>query len=77
MALPSWAYKVGIIAVILVIIGALNWGWVGLTSDNPVSSVNNMTFRNETLERLLYVIIGIAGLYMIWFVFAMVKDRKA
>lgn len=63
MAIES---KLVIIAVILVIIGALNWGWIGITSNNVVSVVNNTTFKNESFERLIYFIIGLAGLYLLF-----------
>lgn len=67
MALDAgWANKLLIISLVLVIIGALNWGWVGLTSNNLISSLNSATFRNETLERVIYVLIGIAGLYLLF-----------
>lgn len=60
-----WANKLLIISVVLVIIGALNWGWVGLTNGNIVTSINNATFRSETLERIIYILIGIAGIYLL------------
>lgn len=60
----DWSTVVLIVAVILLIIGAWNWGWIGLTTNNLVDTVNNATFRNDTLKRILYVIIGIAGLYV-------------
>lgn len=64
-----------IVALALVIVGALNWGWVGLTSDNLVSSINNATFKNETIERIIYVLIGLAGLYLLYVV--LTWDKKA
>ena len=61
-----WTNKLLIISVILVIIGALNWGWVGLTSNNLVASLNNATFRSQTIERFVYILIGLAGLYLLF-----------
>jgi uncharacterized protein len=67
MALSAaWANKLLIVSIILVIIGALNWGWVGLTSNNLVSSINNATFRDESFERIIYVLVGLAGLYLLF-----------
>lgn len=62
----KWANVLMIVSIILVIIGALNWGWVGLTSNNLVSTLNNATFRNQTLERIIYVLVGLAGLYLLF-----------
>lgn len=55
-----------IISVILLIIGGLNWGWVGITSNNFINSINNATFKNQTLERWFYGIIGLAALYVLF-----------
>lgn len=55
-----------IISMILVIIGALNWGWVGLTSNDLISSINNAVFSNQYLLRGIYILVGIAGLYLIF-----------
>ena len=45
----------------LVIIGALNWGLMGFFEFNLVSFI----FRSEILERLVYAIVGLSGLYAI------------
>lgn len=63
--MAKWANTLLIIAIILVVIGGLVWGWVGITSNNLVSTLNNATFRNQTMERGLYVIIGIAAIYVL------------
>lgn len=63
-----------IIATILVIIGALNWGWIGLTSDNPISWLNNtLGIRSVGLERFIYVLVGLSGL---WLIFAAFKGSQ-
>ncbi len=51
-----------VIALILTIIGALNWLAIGIFSFNVV---NWITFGMAWLERLLYILVGIAGVYMI------------
>ena len=45
----------------LVIIGALNWGLMGFFEFNLVSFI----FRSEILERLVYAVVGLSGLYAI------------
>lgn len=67
-----------IISIIIVIIGGLNWGWIGLTSNNVISSLNHAVFRNETFERVLYVIVGIAAIYLLFsipWLFKITKTR--
>lgn len=52
-----------IIALILVIIGGLNWGLVGLFNFNLVEAI----FGSLTLlTRIIYVIVGLAALYLIF-----------
>jgi len=51
-----WGSK---IAWILVVIGALNWGLVGIFEWNLVSAIFGGV---AWLERLIYILVGIAGL---------------
>lgn len=51
-----------VIALILTIVGALNWLTVGIFGFN---FVNFITFGMVWIERLLYILVGIAGIYMI------------
>lgn len=53
-----------VISVTLVVIGALNWGWIGLFNQNPISELNGATFNSTALERTIYVLVGIAGLVL-------------
>ena len=49
------------IALLLVIIGALNWGLIGLFSWNLVSSIfGDMSF----LSRVIYILVGISGIWL-------------
>jgi hypothetical protein len=51
------------IALALVIIGALNWGLVGLANYNLVS----MIFGDmSTLSRVIYDLVGLSGVYMLF-----------
>jgi len=53
------------LALILVIIGALNWGLIGLFGFDLVASL----FGGQTalLSRIIYSLVGLAGLYSITF----------
>lgn len=60
------AHVLLIISLILVIVGALNWGWIGLTSNDLLASLENAVFRNQSFRRVIYVLIGLAGLYLLF-----------
>lgn len=49
-------------AFLLVIVGALNWGLVGLLKLNLVSTLLG---TGTTLEMLVYVLVGLSGLYLL------------
>ncbi len=53
------------IAIVLVIVGAINWGLVGLFGFNLVSVLFGGV---PVLESIIYVLVGLAGLYMIYLV---------
>lgn len=53
---------IGWIALVLVLIGALNWGLIGFFSWDLVKAIfGDMT----TASRVVYAIVGVAALYMI------------
>ena len=55
------------IALILVIIGALNWGAIGLFSFDLVAFITGGTF--SLLARIIYTIVALAGIWCISLVF--------
>ncbi|OHA57908.1 MAG: DUF378 domain-containing protein [Candidatus Vogelbacteria bacterium RIFOXYB1_FULL_42_16] len=58
-------------AVILSIIGALNWGLVGAFQFDLVGAIfGDMT----ALSRLIYIIVGLAGIYLILTVIKMAQS---
>ena len=52
------------IVLILVIIGAVNWGLIGFFQYNLVNSLFGFM---PALERVIYALVGIAGLYSLSF----------
>ncbi|TSD02410.1 MAG: hypothetical protein Athens071424_106 [Parcubacteria group bacterium Athens0714_24] len=60
------------IAIILVIIGGLNWGLVGLLNWDLVAAVLG---DMSALSRVVYVLVGLSALYLIFAVGKM--GRKA
>lgn len=54
----------GFIALILLIIGGINWGLVGLFDVNIISGI-----LGNLLGRLIYIVVGIAAGYMCYVVY--------
>jgi uncharacterized protein len=52
------------VAIVLIIVGALNWGLVGAFHLNVVE----MLFGAGMVTRVIYVAIGLAGLYKIFMI---------
>ena len=50
-------------ALILAIVGAINWGLVGLFGFNLVNAIFGWS---PALESILYVIVGLAGLWLVY-----------
>lgn len=66
------------VATVLVVVGAINWGLVGLSA--LVGGAANWNIVNlllgstaPALENLVYVLIGIAG---VWFVYDLTSKGK-
>jgi uncharacterized membrane protein YuzA (DUF378 family) len=54
------------LALILVIVGALNWGLVGLFKFDLVATLAGVSFGQvTTLSQVVYVLVGLAGLSLI------------
>lgn len=53
------------IALVFTIVGALNWGLIGILDLNLVT----LLFRNTMLTNLIYIIIGIASMVSIAYLF--------
>lgn len=53
------------IALVLTIIGALNWGLIGLFNYNLVESL----FGASTLSAIIYMLVGVAGIVNIMLLF--------
>lgn len=54
--------NLNLISLALVVVGSLNWGLVGLLDLNLV----NILFSSvQELERVLYILIGISGIFVL------------
>jgi uncharacterized membrane protein YuzA (DUF378 family) len=53
------------IALLLVIVGALNWALVGLFEFDLVAEITGDSFgETNPVSRIVYVLVGIAGVYL-------------
>ena len=50
------------IAIILVVVGALNWGLVGLFNFNLVMALFGSM---PSLEKLVYILVGLSGVWIL------------
>jgi uncharacterized membrane protein YuzA (DUF378 family) len=60
MSTIDWA------AWVLVVVGALNWGLIGVADINLLTSVMGSAASGFT--QVLYILVGLAGLYQLWYV---------
>jgi uncharacterized membrane protein YuzA (DUF378 family) len=56
----------GKLALVLVLIGAINWGLVGAFDFNLVNYVNNKSLASEKAERAVYILVGLAALWVVY-----------
>jgi len=54
---------IDLLALVLVIVGALNWGLIGAANFNLVTAIVGTI---PLLEKLVYDAVGLAGLWMIY-----------
>lgn len=73
METTSTARTIGWVALLLVVIGALNWALVGLFSFDLVAAIFG---HLSTLSRIIYVLVGAAGLYLLFFTRSLSHDLR-
>ena len=63
-----------IIALVLVIIGAINWGSIGLFGFDIVAAL----FGGQTalMSRIIYSLVGLSGIWSITLLFKYKEERK-
>ena len=54
-----------LIALIITIIGALNWLLIGICGFNLVSW---LTMGSEIAQRIIYILVGVAGAWLVYFI---------
>lgn len=65
------------IAMVLVTIGAINWGLVGIAGfiGGNLNLVNLAFGGIPLLENLVYLVVGLAGLYLVYFGYQLFSAR--
>lgn len=61
-----------IVALVLMVIGAINWGLIGLFGFNLVTAI----FGTGVLTAIVYVLVGLAGLYGIAMLVTLAENRR-
>ncbi|MFA6042430.1 MAG: DUF378 domain-containing protein [Patescibacteria group bacterium] len=67
------------IAMVLLIIGGLNWGLVGVAKFDLVGAIfkgTNEIGSDATIAKIVYILVGLSALYMLIMAFAK-KDAAA
>lgn len=62
------------IALVLAIIGAINWGLIGLFQYDLVASI--FGGQDAGLSRIIYTLVGISGLFLIGTLFEPIGDNR-
>ena len=62
-----------IIAIILIIVGGLNWGLVGLFSFDLVAAIFGAM---SVISRIVYTLVGLAAVYIALISSSLLKDDK-
>lgn len=60
------------VAIALVVIGAFNWGLIGLFRFNLVAAIFG---EISALSRIVYVLVALSGLYLLFDAFRMTEER--
>jgi uncharacterized protein len=56
--------KIDLVAAVLVLVGALNWGLVAIAEFDLVATVFGMEFgETNVASRIVYGLVGLAGVY--------------
>ena len=53
------------LAMLLVLVGALNWGLVGSLNVNLVDKATGLVTKdNETVNKIVYIVVGLAAVWV-------------
>lgn len=55
--------SLAIVALLLIVIGAINWGLIGFFSFNLIAAIFGTSAAGVIVQRVIYALVGLAGLY--------------
>lgn len=55
-----------LLSLVLMAIGAINWGLIGFFSFNLVAAIFGMSPAGIVVQRIIYALVGLAGIYGLW-----------
>ncbi|OGB83775.1 hypothetical protein A3F66_03480 [candidate division TM6 bacterium RIFCSPHIGHO2_12_FULL_32_22] len=55
--------QIHMVAALIASVGAINWGLIGLFNFNLVEQLASLLGSKELIARIVYIIVGLAGLY--------------
>ncbi len=60
--------KLDLTVLVLILVGAVNWGLVGISGfiGSNLNIINLILGSMPTLENIVYLLVGLAGLYKIY-----------
>lgn len=64
-----------IISLVLMIIGAINWGLVGLFGFNLVTWIFGLSTAGLLVTRIIYILVGLTGIYGIFMIARLAESR--
>ena len=64
-----------ILALLLVVIGAINWGFIGFLGFNLVGAIFGYSTAGVVVQRIIYALVGLAGVYGIWVIRRLAKAQ--
>ncbi len=69
---------VELVATLLVVVGALNWGLVGLGGfmGQDWNVVNMLLGSWPMVEWVVYILVGVSGLWLLWDWFTKMSKKK-
>ena len=62
-----------LIAIILVIIGGLNWGLVGVANFDLVAAIFGAM---SVISKIVYILVGLSAVYLVVIFNSLIKDDK-
>lgn len=69
---------VELVATLLVVVGAVNWGLIGLGGfmGQDLNVVNMLLMSWPEVEWVVYILVGLSGLWLVWDWYTRMSKKK-